>query len=251
MPGAPYALRPSVQTNIVLAPTGLTYDQSRAPPHRRTAAPNRIKRTTHTPFFSTTSRDKCSFFRLPAEIRCLIYHELLVCGVVNYHICPATRRLLLYWYQIEKPNYPYLRHGLYPSILECCRLAYEEGAAVLYGENQFSLAACAPKKRTVNTWPLSKRNIELITSLSRRADIRLRYSEWDMAEAKWVFDMERTEAACFGLYKPVLEQYLPSTKRTKWKLKMSPDLPDGQRCVSFKVEVSWGRDYREKARRSF
>jgi hypothetical protein len=59
-------------------------------------------------------------------------------NVIQYGICPVKQRLV--W---RKNKYsqtpPWIRHGLFPSILECCRTTNQEGSVVLYGENWFQI----------------------------------------------------------------------------------------------------------------
>lgn len=159
----------SSQTRITFTPHfGFAFPPRKLPP--RTPAPNVIKRTTHTPFFSTTDRSYTSFFRLPYELRLQVYCYLLSGPGIQYRICLETCRLVLYRFRIRK-NYPFLRHRLYPAILECSRLCNEEGAPILYGENRFSTAWCHGRPNyadwlILNSWPLSKRNLQRVSSLT-------------------------------------------------------------------------------------
>lgn len=158
--------RVRIQTTLTFTPTGLTFSPKRVPPPPppRSPAPNRVRRTTHTPYFSTDDRSLTSFLRFPYEIRAAIYHDLLYCETVRYKLCLYTNRLTRAdAYFVRKR--PYVRHNLFPAILECCRLINDEGSDVLYGENMFD-AACSGSNATswliVNSWPLAERNLDRI-----------------------------------------------------------------------------------------
>ncbi|KAH8900532.1 hypothetical protein GQ53DRAFT_740578 [Thozetella sp. PMI_491] len=132
-------------------------------PPRRTPAPHAVRRIANTPAFSTEDPRLTSFLRFPPEIRLVIYRLLLrVDGSIGYTLCPFTRRLVLEgaWYKYAK--YPFERHGLFPAILECCLVTYNEGSSVLYGENDFSVR-CGSYEPTRNSWPLGRAAMESIS----------------------------------------------------------------------------------------
>ena len=85
--------------------------------------------------------------------------------VIQYGICPVKQRLV--W---RKNKYsrtpPWIRHGLFPSILECCRTTNQEGSVVLYGGNWFQ----------IERWKSDsgRRNLDSVTKL------RLSYASWDI-----------------------------------------------------------------------
>lgn len=122
------------QSSLVLTPQSLGY-WADAPPQRRTQAPNAIKRITHAPFFSTVNRQLTSLLRLPYNVRLQIYLYLLRCGEMQYQVCLDTSRLVIASETGDRLPYPYLRHGLFPSILETCRLVNAEASPILYASN--------------------------------------------------------------------------------------------------------------------
>lgn len=66
-----------------------------------------------------------SFLKLPAELRILVYVELLISNDRLAPTCHGRRR------------YSWQQKNIYPAILRTCRLVHWEAAAVLYGENVF------------------------------------------------------------------------------------------------------------------
>lgn len=124
---------------------------------------------THEPFFSTTDPSLTSFLRFPYDVRLQIYIYLLIHGSVCYDLCLQRRRIVLA-VDTSHPRrqYPYFRHGLFPAILECCRLINDEATPILYGRNHFSVGCRVFDPTSVhilNSWPMSERNLKLITSL--------------------------------------------------------------------------------------
>lgn len=124
---------------------------------------------THEPFFSTTDASLTSFLRFPYDVRLEIYKYLLVMGRISYNLCLQKRRIVRVVYTYHpKGHYRYFRHGLFPAILECCRLVNEEATPILYGSNHFSVGCRVYDPHYVhvlNSWPMSERNLRLITSL--------------------------------------------------------------------------------------
>lgn len=160
---------PYQQSFLVLTPQGLHFELPRPPPPYRTPAPNIVKRMTRAPVFSSTDKSLASLLRLPYDIRLQILRYLLRCGGVQYELCLDTSRLILFNHYGCQP-YPYERHGIFPSILETCRLMYDEGSAVLYGENRFKLSRCSLTRENrrwliFNSWPMAERNTRLVTQV--------------------------------------------------------------------------------------
>jgi hypothetical protein len=123
---------------------------------------------THEAFFSTADPSLTSFLRFPYDIRLQIYGYLL-CGPISYSLCLRTRRIVMLADSCQRRiGYCYARHGLFPAILECCRLIHDEATPILYGSNLFS-ADCQVVHRgwtyAMNSWPMSERNLQLITKL--------------------------------------------------------------------------------------
>src|SRR5271154_1107589 len=140
---------------------------------RRTPLPHAIRRIANTPTFSTTDPSLTTFLRFPPEIRVEVYRLLLKYDdVIQYGICPV--KLLLVG---RKNKYsrtpPWIRHGLFPSILECCRITNREGSVVLYGENWFQIERWKSYYPVFETWGPGRRNLDSITKL------RLSYASRD------------------------------------------------------------------------
>jgi hypothetical protein len=131
---------------------------------RRTSAGKSVRNIANTPTFSTTDSSLTSFLRLPPEVRLQIYSYLLISHqTIQYGICPIKWRLVAR----EQSWQPWIRHGIFPSILECCRRINAEGSAVLYGRNTFEIeqymrsSTCA----IVGTWAPSRANMLSIARL--------------------------------------------------------------------------------------
>ncbi|KAH8896416.1 hypothetical protein GQ53DRAFT_15362 [Thozetella sp. PMI_491] len=136
--------------------------------HPRTPAPHTVRRIANEPVWTSNEPHLTSFLRFPAELRLLIYRLLLVYdGSVEYRICPVTKQILNVNVRSYKRHYPWTRHGLFPAILECCRLIYTEGASVLYGVNKFMVCDCwnwgCP---VVRSWPFSQSNFEWVSDMT-------------------------------------------------------------------------------------
>jgi hypothetical protein len=58
------------------------------------------------------------------------------------------------------------RHGLFPSILECCQTTNREGSAVLYGENLFYIENSHTWPPVFDSWGPGRANLEAITRVS-------------------------------------------------------------------------------------
>lgn len=111
--------------------------QNRYSSRRKLTAPSAITQTyaqigapTTAPDTATTVKSQESFFpflKLPAELRILVYVELLV---PNYRLVTKWR---------GPGRFLWLRKTIYPAILRTCRLVHQEAAAVLYGWNVFKL----------------------------------------------------------------------------------------------------------------
>ena len=65
------------------------------------------------------------FLKLPAELKILVYVELLI----------SNDRLAITWRGPRR--YSRQQKPIYPAILGTCRLVHQEAAAALYGENVF------------------------------------------------------------------------------------------------------------------
>lgn len=182
-----------------------------AAPTPRTPAPHAVRRIANTPVFNTPDASLTTFSRFPAEIRLIIYRLLLIYdGPVNYTICPNTSQLVLHDSWRRNPKYPCHRHGLFPAILECCRLTYYEGRMILYGENAFQIS-CRRGAARLNSWPLSPDSFALFRSLEIWASpvdpqhiqrfINLKklqiYSAWKISE--WEAFTESSLAALDGV----------------------------------------------------
>lgn len=124
---------------------------------------------THEAFFSTTDPSLTSFVRFPYDIRLQIYGYLLCGGDISYRLCLRTGRIVMLadFFQ-RRIGYRYVRHGLFPAILECCRLINDEATPILYGRKLFS-ADCQMihlnGTYVMNSWPMSESNLQLITKL--------------------------------------------------------------------------------------
>lgn len=133
----------------------------------RTPAPNAVRRIANTPTFRTTDPSLTAFLCFPAEIRIDIYRLLLKhSSKISYSICSVKQRLVAPGCWCKGKKYPWIRHGLFPAILECCRTINREGNAVLYGENRFSLGCGCGWGPVVNSWEFAGLNLESITMLS-------------------------------------------------------------------------------------
>lgn len=131
----------------------------------RTPAPHAVRRIANTATFSTADASLTTFLRLPAEVRLQIYRLLLVTpDPIRYLICSRTHNLLR---RADHGSRASIRHGLFPSILECCRLTHSEGTAFIYGENKFLLESCKVwrYRPVLERWRPGLRNMALITRL--------------------------------------------------------------------------------------
>lgn len=138
------------------------------PPPRRSPVPNAVKRMRHEPFFSTSEKSLTCLLRLPYDVRLPILLYLLRCSGVRYQLCIATNRILMIDHTAQR--YPYVRHGMFPSILQTCSVLHEEGARILYGENSFKLSECAMRHKdgwyqVLNSWPAPEQHTRLATGL--------------------------------------------------------------------------------------
>ncbi|KAF1996853.1 hypothetical protein P154DRAFT_565784, partial [Amniculicola lignicola CBS 123094] len=70
--------------------------------------------------------DMFEFLELPAELRLLVYRELLV----------TDGPILVHYLGPRKAN-KQLQKRTFPEIMRTCKLCFEEGAVVLYGDNVF------------------------------------------------------------------------------------------------------------------
>ncbi|KAF1965973.1 hypothetical protein BU23DRAFT_335940 [Bimuria novae-zelandiae CBS 107.79] len=164
----------------------LATPQGRPRRERCTPAPNTVRRIANTPTYSTNDSTLSSFLRLPPELRIKVYNLLLISEkYIQHGICPSTLRFI--FREFNRYHYPHnhlrpwIRHGLFPSILRCCKLIYQEGTSILYGENDFfvedyghfhlpvnihgSISRSPYNNPLVGSWYLSKRNLALITKL--------------------------------------------------------------------------------------
>jgi hypothetical protein len=138
------------------------------PPRRvqRSPLPKSIRNIANVPFFSTSDRSLTSFLRFPPEIRIQIYCYFLLCPYnITYQICPYKGVLIL----CGRTRFGWIRHGLFPSILECCKTINLEGSNILYGRNVFRLEPFATE---TTRWSIIKQiwtpgltNINAITRL--------------------------------------------------------------------------------------
>lgn len=79
-----------------------------------------------------------------------------------YGICPQKRML------VERADnwVGWIRHGLFPAILETCRTINLEGSEMLYGSNLFTMEAYHGWPQVVDVWSPRQANIDAITRLS-------------------------------------------------------------------------------------
>ena len=111
--------------------------QNRYSSRGKLTAPSAITQTyaqigapTTAPHTATTVKSQESIFpflKLPAELRILVYVELLV----------SNCQLVTTWRGPRRFSWP--RKIIYPAILRTRRLVHQEAAAVLYGGNVFHL----------------------------------------------------------------------------------------------------------------
>lgn len=158
------------QSRLVFTPQSLSFERPLVFQPPRSPIPQSLRRSTHTPFFSTADRSLTSFLRLPYDIRLQIYRYLLCySGIIQYELCVTTRRLISI-HQLYHDERPYKRHGLFPALLECCRLLNEEASPILYGHNEFKVARCGSDMDqwlTIrNSWPMAESNKKRITRLN-------------------------------------------------------------------------------------
>jgi hypothetical protein len=133
--------------------------------HRRTPAPNAVRRITNQAKFSTGNPSLTSFLRFPPEVRVQIYGELLLCNdTIQYGMCATHMCLVVHEHWLKKRPVEF-RHRLHPAILECCRVINEEGSEVLYGQNRFQIDHWDGHRHVSKTWPLAPSAIRLIRSL--------------------------------------------------------------------------------------
>ena len=133
--------------------------------HRRTPAPNAVRRIANEPNFSTANTSLTSFLRFPPEVRIQIYQQLLIFNdTIQYGICATHLCLVVREYGVKKRPLEY-RHRLYPAILECCRAINQEGSEVLYGGNRFCIEPWDRHKLVSKTWALASSAISLIRSV--------------------------------------------------------------------------------------
>jgi hypothetical protein len=172
------ARAPSFTQTILTSKLGLLTISPPAPiQHHRTPAPHAVRRIANMPTAGTRTSNPSltTFLRFPAEIRLKIYRLLLrYDGVIQHNICPVTLHLVardsIYSRGSSAVTTTWIRHGLFPSILECCRLINREGSAVLYGENWFWIGHCPSGVPVSQTWGLARRNVASITMLSLAYD---------------------------------------------------------------------------------
>lgn len=158
------------QTTLAIIDGFLSLSLDSHPPSRRqsrTPAGKAVRNIANTPTFSTTDSSLTSFLRFPAEVRLQIYGYLLISHQpIQYNICPIKLRLVA----PEQRRRPWIRHGIFPSILECCRRINAEGSTVLYGKNTFEIEEYrhSSTRAEVETWASSQANMLSITRLSLR-----------------------------------------------------------------------------------
>lgn len=179
------------QTSLLFRDGLLGYVAPSKPRHPRTPAPHAIRRIANSAVFRTTNPSITSFLRFPAEIRIAIYRLLLklppTTPYVGYFICTTTRRFVLPRARCRNERYPWIRHGLFPAILECCRITSMEGREVLYGENLFQLGCFASSTSawdTVNSWRIGE---HCLKHIARVQDHNPRLREVFIAEQLTVF----------------------------------------------------------------
>jgi hypothetical protein len=156
------------QQTLLVAKFGLLSIGSPTQPAPRTPAPHAVRRIANAAVFTTRDPSLTTFIRLPAEVRMMIYRLLLIAeSGIHYTICYHTNRLVVesQVYRQQHPNYPWIRHGLFPAILECCHVTHREGSGVLYGENDFHVL-CGYPRRAANSWPISSTQMSLITTIT-------------------------------------------------------------------------------------
>lgn len=160
--------QPPRQARLVLTEQSLCLKLPPVIPPPRSPAPNAVRRIIHTPFFSTTDPSLISFVRFPYDIRRQIYTYLLCSSSsIQYNMCVPMQRLIMTVH--HRRNHPYERHGLFPSILECCRLTNEEGTPILYGHNEFKIMCCGDLGahwQACNSWPLAENSMKQMTRLN-------------------------------------------------------------------------------------
>lgn len=136
-------------------------------PYPRTPASNQVRRMTRGPIISSIDPSRTTFLRFPPEIRIRIYRLLLQCdGIIQFSLCPVYLRLIYRQSHLGNWIRKQVRHGLFPSVLECCKTIHEEGTPVLYGDNWFGVEGqCLSKMPPKRTWAMKPHNLHNITAL--------------------------------------------------------------------------------------
>jgi hypothetical protein len=163
--------------------------------HHRTPLPHAVRRIANTPTFSTTDPSLTTFCRFPPEIRIQIYRLLLKYDrQIGYAACLIKKCIIRA--DFGRRQYR-ARHGLFPSILECCWLINREGTAVLYGENYFENSCYisplpvfdipCPNVLAITkmrfSWYLGDNNLEKMDLLPSLAEVRI--DVWDIGAFEW------------------------------------------------------------------
>jgi hypothetical protein len=153
--------------------------------YHRTPLPHAVRRIANTPTFNTTDPSLTTFCRFPPEIRIQIYRLLLKYDrQIGYAACLIKKYIIRA--DFGRRQYR-ARHGLFPSILECCWLINREGTAVLYGENYFKNSCYisplpvfdipCPNVLAITKmrfgWYLGDKNLEKMDLLPSLAEVRI------------------------------------------------------------------------------
>jgi hypothetical protein len=156
---APRRLR---QRKLVITDGILCLDSRALYKPRRKPAGKAVRNIANTATFSTTDPSLTSFLRFPPEVRIQIYGYLLLSHQnIQYGICPVTQCLV--WRKSIWRRW--IRHGLFPAILECCRTINEEGSAILYLQNSFMVEYFRRSCPVVAVWSPARANLFSITRL--------------------------------------------------------------------------------------
>jgi hypothetical protein len=197
----PYRSRPTFTQTRLTNKFGLLSISKPTPPpikHHRTPLPHAVRRIANTSTFSTTDPSLTTFCRFPPEIRIQIYRLLLKYdGQIRYAACLIKKCIIRA--DFGRTRYR-ARHGLFPSILECCWLINREGTAVLYGENYFETSCyiseipvfdipcpnvLAITKMRFGWYDLGDNNLKQMDLLPSLSEVGI--NVWDITGGAWKF----------------------------------------------------------------
>ncbi|PMD21557.1 hypothetical protein NA56DRAFT_703201 [Hyaloscypha hepaticicola] len=196
------------QTTLAIIDGFLSLSLDSHPPSRRsrrTPAGKAVRNIANTSTFSTTDSSLTSFLRFPAE----------------YGICPIKLRLVA-----RKQSWqPWIRHGIFPSILECCRRINAEGSAVIYGKNTFEIEQLSLKNVPCCNCSQERRSMEIIDLFPALKEVKT--CLLDPTAKEWIRFLRVASGRLQRIKKFMLEIYVgshgPQMLCRKWSVSLTTE----------------------------